>query len=86
MPALRIPASFKKKLAKKPPAMQGAILECVQRLGDDPQHPGLRTSSLSGHPGVFYARVDRANRVTFEWDGDEIVLRVHCNHDILKRP
>jgi hypothetical protein len=29
---------------------------------------------------------DRKNRVTFHYDGGRIVLRKHCNHDILRRP
>lgn len=36
--------------------------------------------------GVWEAYVDRGNRVTFEYAVDgSIVLRNHCNHDILKR-
>lgn len=77
---------FKKRLSKKPAPLQAAILATIEKLGDDPHRPGLRTSALSGFPGVFYARIDRGNRLTFEWDGDTIVLRNHCNHDILATP
>ena len=41
---------------------------------------------MQGHRGVWEAYVDRANRVTFHYDGETIVLRKNCNHDILRRP
>jgi hypothetical protein len=85
VPRLVIPPGFKKRLAKKPPRLAGAILECVARLGDNTRHPGLQTHRVQGHPGVFEAYVDQANRVTFHYDGGAIVLRNHCAHDILDR-
>lgn len=83
---VRVPDSFKKALQKKPAALAGAITECVVRLGENTRHPSLQTHPVRGRPGVFEAYVDRANRVTFEYGDNEIVLRKHCNHDILKRP
>lgn len=83
MPYLVIPPQFKKVLSKKPAQLQAAILECVQRLGDNPRHPSLKTHRVRGARGVFEAYVDMANRVTFEWDGDTIVLRNNCNHAII---
>jgi hypothetical protein len=87
MPPLRIDDTFKKRLDDKPARQQAAILECVQRLGDDPRYPGLRTHPIQSHPGVFSARVDRANRVSFHWEDGTLVLRNHCNHDaVYRRP
>jgi hypothetical protein len=85
LPPVSIDRSFKKRLAKKPVALQGAILECITRLREDPLHPGLKTKKMGGTDNVFEARVDQANRVTFHWAGDTIVMRNHCNHDMLKR-
>jgi hypothetical protein len=86
VPPLSIPPSFKRELARKPVQLQAAILECVARLGDDPRHQSLQTHRVQGTRGVvFEAYVDRANRVTFHWDGPTIVLRKHCNHDMLQR-
>jgi hypothetical protein len=36
--------------------------------------------------GVFESYVDCKNRVTFHYAKGRIVVRKHCNHDILKRP
>lgn len=82
---LDIPPSFKKVLEKKPPHMQRAVLECIQRLADNPRHPGLNTHRMGGVPGVWEAYVDAGNRVTFSRDGNVITLRNNCNHDILRR-
>ena len=38
MPPLRIDDTFEKRLDDKPARQQAAILECVQRLGDDPRY------------------------------------------------
>jgi hypothetical protein len=85
MPPYRIPPQFKKVLRKKESALQAAILECVARLGEDPTHPSLRVHRVQGKPGVWEAYVDKANRVTYHWEGSTIVLRMNCNHDIIRR-
>jgi hypothetical protein len=86
LPPLVIPPRFKKRLHKKTPQMAGAILECVQRLGSNPRHQGLHTHEVGVIRGrkVFEAYVDDANRVSFHWEGAIIVIRAHCNHDLVK--
>lgn len=83
MPKVRLDTTFKRRLADKSPAAQAAVLECVERLADNPRHPGLRTHGIRTKPGVFSARVDRGNRVSFHWEGGVVVLRNHCNHDMV---
>ncbi len=87
MPALRIDPSFRHRLKKKEAPLCAAILQTVQRLGENPRHQGLRTHPVQGtsDPKVFEAYVDKKNRVTWHWDDGTIVLRNHCNHDIVKR-
>lgn len=80
-----IDKTFKRRLAKKPHKLQGAIMEAVLRLRENPNHPSLRTKKMQGQREVFEARVDAANRITFHWQGDTIYLRNHCNHDVLTR-
>jgi hypothetical protein len=83
MPDIIIPRSFRKRLRKKPLQLQGAILECVQRLSFDPRYPGLQAHRVQGTAGVWEAYVDRSNRVTYHYEGGAIVMRNHCDHRII---
>ena len=47
--------------------------------------PGLRVHKMRGVGDIWEAYVDRANRVTYEWERDTIVLRMNCNHQMLTR-
>jgi len=82
---VRVSRSFKRKLAKKTPQLQAAIATAVRQLRVDWRHTSLHAHKMGGEKDVFEARIDQANRITFHWEGDVIVLRAHCNHDILKR-
>jgi mRNA-degrading endonuclease RelE of RelBE toxin-antitoxin system len=88
VPEIAADPAFKRRLKRKPEALRRAIEECISRLAEDPRHPGLHTKRLQSVGGVvFSARIDRANRLTFHWDGSTIVLRNHCSHDqVLARP
>jgi hypothetical protein len=78
--------NFKRVAKKKEPSLQLAVARCVELLGDNPHHPGLYTQRVQGAPGVWEGAIrDSANCVTFHWNGDRIVLRITCNHDILRR-
>jgi hypothetical protein len=83
---IRIPKGFKKRLAKKPPALAGAILECIHKIDEDPHSPGLHCHRMAGTADIWQARVDQANRLTFRYADGAIELLNHCNHDILRNP
>jgi len=87
---LEIPPRFKRQLGKKTPELQDAILQCVEKLGENSRRPSLRTHELQSCKGVFEAYVDKANRITFHYERRQgqrhIVLRKHCDHDILRKP
>ncbi len=86
MPDIEIPASFHRTLQGKPAAMRTKVMECVARLQVDPSDPKLHTKKMGGQrTAIWEARVDYANRVTFEWVGAAIFLRNNCNHDMLTR-
>jgi hypothetical protein len=85
LPRVRLDPKFKKRLEDKPPKQRAAVLTCIERVVDDPRHPGLHSEKVQSYPGVFSSRVDIGNRVTWERDGDTIVFRNHCNHDAVYR-
>ncbi len=78
--------AFRRAYKAKPEPMRKAIREAVTQLRRDHTHNGLRTHRIQGAKGVYEARLNGGNRLTFHWRDDTIVLRKHCNHDILKRP
>lgn len=82
---LVVSPKFVKALLKKPPELQAAIKECISRLEADPRAPGLHCHRVQGAKGVWEAYVDDGNRLTYHYEKGAIVLRNHCNHDILKR-
>jgi hypothetical protein len=83
---------FKRRLKKKPPEMQAAVLACMEALVENPwgNQGGLKTKLLkaaNANERVYYARIDRANRITFHMDGDTLVFRNHCHKvDVLRNP
>lgn len=83
---LEVPNAFRKSYRKKTPEMRKSIDAALRQLQIDHTHDGLHTHRVQGSPGVYEARIDGANRITFHWNEDIIVLRKNCNHDILKRP
>ena len=85
MPEVEVTEKFRRVARKKELPLRRAIARCVELLADNPRHPGLEAHPVQGAPGVWEAYVDRANRVTFHYDGQRIVMRNNCNHDIIKR-
>lgn len=83
---LEILPRFKRATRRKTPAMRSSIDRCVVLLGENPRHPGLHTRRVQGRKGVWEAYVDQANRVTFQYGENSIVLRTNCNHDTPKNP
>ena len=88
MPDIDTSEPFARRLTKKPEPLRGRILKTVRFLANNPRHPGLRTHKVQGASSngpVFEAYVDKANRLTFHYGPEgQIVLRNHCNHDIIK--
>lgn len=75
---------FSKRLRKKPPEMQGAVLECIKRL-ENPRHPGLNAHLVDRQRRIWEAYIDGSNRVTFRYrDDGAMEFLNHCNHDMLR--
>lgn len=81
----RAEKSFKRRLKRKSPDQQAAILECILRLDENTRASGLHTHRVQGTEGVWEAYVDAGNRLTFHYEAGAIVVRNHCNHDMLTR-
>jgi mRNA-degrading endonuclease RelE of RelBE toxin-antitoxin system len=66
---------------------QKRVQNPLRRMSEDLRHPGLRVKRIRGTHGIWEARASRALRLTFEVEGDKIVLRNVGSHDAtLKKP
>ncbi len=66
---------------------QKRVQNALRRMSEDLRYPGLRVKRIRGTHGIWEARASRALRLTFEVEGDKIVLRNVGSHDAtLKKP
>ena len=80
-------AGFDRAYLALPRAVRAKVDRAILLLDENWRHPGLRARRLSGHRDIFYARVDRNHRITYERCGDVLILRNVGRHDeTLKRP
>lgn len=81
---IRLTDELENKLDTKSDKRRRAIAHCLERLQENPRHPGLRTKKVQGKGGtVFETRASRGDRVTWFYDGSIIVIENHCGHEIL---
>jgi len=80
-----MPTELSKKFVRAydrlPLLLQKRVDRVLRLLDENWRHPGLRARRLSGHRDIFYARVDREHRITYERRGDVLVLRNVGRHD-----
>ncbi|MCI0558957.1 MAG: hypothetical protein MN733_10710 [Nitrososphaera sp.] len=77
---------FKKLYKRLPGPVRSKVNRQLKFLANDIRHPSLYAKKMSGREGVWEARVDKHNRMTFLIIGDRIILRAVGPHDILKKP
>jgi mRNA-degrading endonuclease RelE of RelBE toxin-antitoxin system len=78
---------FARAYAKLPADVRKRVDKALRLLDEDFRHPGLRARQLEGAQGIYEARVDRRHRMTYQRDGDHLVMRNVGEHDkTLDRP
>lgn len=70
---------------KRDPSLAEKVEETTVRVMLAPESNSLNIHPIRGSNGVYEAYVDKANRVTFEHDGDTVIFRNNCRHDIIDR-
>ena len=75
---------FKKDYGELPTQIRRALDRSLKFFMDNARHPSLRAKKLPGTE-IWYARVTRDYRFTFQYAGAFIILRRVGTHDILKR-
>ena len=78
---------FKRAYKRLTPGLQSQAGVALGRLAQDLSYPSLQVKRIKGTAGIWEARVTRSCRLTFEMDGNELVLRNIGEHDAtLKNP
>ena len=78
---------FKRAYSKLPPEIRQKVKKALRLLDADPRHPSLRVHPIRGTSGIYEARVDQKYRMSFEFSGDDKIMRNVDNHDeCLKKP
>jgi len=78
---------FVRAYDRLPDEVRQKVKKALRLLDSDARHPSLRVHPIRGHPGIYEARVDQKYRMSFEFDGDDQIMRNMDNHDeCLKSP
>ena len=73
---------FKRDYAGLSEKIQRAVDKALQFLLTNPRHPSLRIQKLPGTE-IWYGRISRGYRVTFQFESDVITLRRAGTHAVL---
>ena len=80
-------ARFKKVWNELNEEEKGLTRKAIRNLAVDLRYPALKVKKMQGVEHIWEARVSRSLRMTFEFEGDTIVLRNIGRHDeTLERP
>ena len=56
-------------------------------MDKNPHHPSLRTKKVQGTDNIFECSINMAVRMTWQYDGESILLRIIGDHDeVLRNP
>ena len=78
---------FKKAYQRLPMPVQNKVKKALRLLDENPHYPSLRIKRIQGTDKLYEGRIDRKYRFSFEFDGEDILLRNVDNHDeCLKNP
>lgn len=77
--------TFRREYQQLPEDVRSRAEKAIRLLLEDPRHPSLQAKKMHGSKGRWEARVSLSHRITYQKDGDSIILRRIGTHDILKK-
>lgn len=78
---------FKKSYKKLDQDEKKTLQKKLSLMSKNPHHPSLRTKKVQGTNDLFECTVNRRIRLTWQYEGESIMLRVIGEHDeVLKNP
>lgn len=75
---------FKRDYNRLPSGIQRALDKALLFLFKNPRHPSLRSKKLPG-TSIWYARITRAYRFTFQYQDNLVILRRAGTHDMITK-
>ena len=77
---------FKKDFKNLPDEVKEKAKKAFRLFRENPHHPSLRTHKVEGtsNPTIWEGRIDRKNRFTFYYEGDEVRFRRIGPHSIIE--
>ena len=79
-------ARFERLFKRLPKAIREETYEKLDLLLHDASHPSLRVKRIRGTDGIWEMSVTMNYRLTFEVEGETVILRRIGTHDILRKP
>lgn len=78
---------FKRSYKQLPKDVQKVLQKELELMSKDPHHPSLRTKKIQGTDKLFVCRINMSIRLTWQCQGEAILLRVMGPHDqVLDNP
>ena len=78
---------FKKSYRQLSKDEQKTLRKKLDLMSKNPHYPSLRTKKVQGTDNIFECSINMAIRMTWQYDGESILLRVVGDHDeVLKNP
>ena len=77
---------FDRLFRRLPKEVRDATYEKLAAYLDNPAHPSLRVKRITGTDRIWEMSITMNYRLTFEVEGEKVILRRIGTHDILRRP
>ena len=78
---LLVTARFRRAYATLPPEDQKLMQKALRAMAENLRHPSLHVKRIQGTQRIWEARASRSLRLTFETEGDALILRTVGRHD-----
>jgi mRNA-degrading endonuclease YafQ of YafQ-DinJ toxin-antitoxin module len=83
---LYLTRTFERLFKRLPKEIQDLAYEKLALFLEDPSHPSLRVKKMKGTAAIWEPSVTMNHRITFEVDGERVLLRRIGTHDVLREP
>ncbi len=82
---LRVTKRFKRSYRSLPQDDQKRVQKALRQMAEDLRYPSLRVKRIQGTSKIWEARASRFLRITFEVEGEDLILRNVGPHDAALR-